>query len=639
MSTTPGNGTEPTVLAETYDWDCVFAIDFANANAALSANWGSVSESVKQVDEAAEEDPSYHLRGTFGPWQLTLGGDGRNLRMQCPFVSGAYQAGARSYSLEGTGTAVVIEVDLAWVPDPGQKSFVVSGESVRAIATALGEAQIAPALRTAFANAGISLEAGASVLPVLRPGREWAIGDGTAEPRATYYLFLTTDRNGDEFLNVLQFERDLTSQLRILAEAAEADEPAVTIVQIVNDPAGGLAGAALSELLSTWFNTHVADFNYVFAALDLAVLVDTADHWQWTKPTATSYAVTDQGTMESSVFAVLTMTEERPEGANHQVSPNAIPPERDAAFLVSGERFMSQMMLAGARAVFDEAPASSFVITNDGLTVQSSEDLVLGTFDTTEPTAEEPTPQQISLTVTSGNFIISLNGSVLELQLLNVTYPYSDQFDVHVNYKERIELTLQQQGERQIFWFDRVNRSMQVTVTKTRLEITLEIVTGVVAGVLALIAVAGPIVEAMTAGAEVAADGAAGTAEISEEVAEEAAEADPEGAAEDDAEAGQAAADGLDGRTTPLGRAFSQTRWKVMGALAGVAGAGVAALRIETTIVESAAQRKWEAVPGFDLFADQVIAPYSWPGVAGYALKSAWLAGSLQIGLDIQRPA
>ena len=71
--------------------------------------------------------------------------------------------------------------------------------------------------------------------------------------------------------------------------------------------------------------------------------------------------------------------------------------------------------------------------------------------------------------------------------------------------------------------------------------------------------------------------------------------------------------------------------------MAGLAGAVAGLDQSLSAIAEAAAKSEWEKVPGFDDFANQVIQPYSFPTVDDFDLKSAWLAGSLQIGLKAKQ--
>jgi hypothetical protein len=71
----------------------------------------------------------------------------------------------------------------------------------------------------------------------------------------------------------------------------------------------------------------------------------------------------------------------------------------------------------------------------------------------------------------------------------------------------------------------------------------------------------------------------------------------------------------------------------MVGTIAGVAGAVVGVDQALQAIVEAVANNQWENVPGFDKFANQLVEPYTFPGITGFELTSAWLADSLQIGL------
>ena len=101
--------------ADTYGWDTAFAINFNNANAALTAAWPNVNPGAKNLSQAASDDPDYNINAVLGPWQLTVGGDGKNIRMACPIASGTYNAGSHQIPLAGTNTQVVIEVGVAIV--------------------------------------------------------------------------------------------------------------------------------------------------------------------------------------------------------------------------------------------------------------------------------------------------------------------------------------------------------------------------------------------------------------------------------------------------------------------------------------------------------------------------------------------
>lgn len=698
--------------ADTNDWDTVFAIRFNDANTAITNSWASVGDKAKNVTQAASDDPSFHLSGVLGPWQLTVGGDGKNIRMNCPFVSGTYQAGgAKSYDI--TNYEVIIEVGMQWVPNPDQFAFSIGGnDEINSIKADLNKSTLSTSLVTEFQKNGKTVSPSASVT-VITTDQDWLVTDG----KANYYIFYNVDKYKNEFLQVYQFEDSWKNNLKLLKDSVSDDEPAVVIVTIKNDQTGGIAGAVLPELLSEWFNTNIGELNHVFGSLDLSPSLSTKDNYNWIKPTGTSYAVTDNGTLDNSVFGVLTMTQGNPAPASHQVSPNAIPNKdgANAGFLISGTTFMKKMMLGGVRTIFDNEPESSFDITNDGLTVTNNKQLTWGRFkkdDTIKASVSSSYASQLNtnqlpdqlvadlkgqwisdgqgngyydpgimvsgysahmtsngtswylaspddkteylleldandsskinmydsmlFTIEAKQFKMSLDNSYLEIQFIDLLYPESWEYDVHINYTEQVALGLKSLGGKQIFWFDQVTKDLVVNVTKTKTAITVGIVEDSIIAVIGLVAVVAPLIDGIRAAVsigEVVEDG--GSALVSAKGMAEAAEDTP--LLEQEANEADGLANGVkqvNGRWGAFKNAFTATRWKVLGGIAGIIGATVGVQTAVEAIMEAMAKSEWDKVPGFDEFANDAIQPYSWPGVSGYDLKNAGLASSLQIGLQ-----
>lgn len=698
--------------ADTNDWDTVFAIRFKDANTAITNNWSKVDDKAKNVAQAASDDPSFKLNGVLGPWQLTVGGDGKNIRMSCPFVSGTYNGGAKNYDV--TGYEVIIEVGMEWVPNPDQFAFTISNnDEIDTIVNDLNKSTVDAALIAEFSKNGKTLSP-SSTVTVITMKEDWLVTDG----KVNYYIFFNEDKYGNKFLQVYQFEDTWKNNLKLLENAVSSEEPAVVIVTIKNDKTSGIAGAVLPELLSEWFNTNIGEFNHVFSALNLSPSLSTKKNYDWMKPTGTSYAVTDNGTLDNSVFGVLTMTQGHTSPSSHQVSPNAIP-DRDSAnagFLISGTCFMKNMMLAGARTTFDNEPDTSFDVTNDGLSVTNNKELTWGRFKkddspmasvassyagqlnnnqlpdqmvadlkgryistgegggywdpgievkgysahATNPgnnwylSSPDGSTQYLLELDSSGSkinmftsmvfkikakqFKMSLDNSYLTIQFIDLLYPESWEYDVHINYTEEVSLGLKTLGGKQIFCFDQVVKNMTVNVTKTQASITANIVENSIMAAIGLVAAIAPLIDGLRAAYNVV--------EVTEDVGQ--AVVDAEGFAgafgelsEEDQVANEAngianGAEQVNGRWPAFKNAFTATRWKVLGGIAGAIGAAVGAQQAIEAIMENMAKGDWEKVPAFDEFANNAIMPYSWPGVDSYDLKNAALAASLQIGLKTQ---
>ncbi|HBS81657.1 TULIP family P47-like protein [Vreelandella alkaliphila] len=698
-------------VAETYNWDTVVALHFDTTNRALTDNWSSVDDRAKNISQSASDDPSYQLTASLDAWQLSTGGDGKNINMSVPVSGGNYLAGGQSYSLDGLGMSVIIQINMDWIPDPDQKAFVIN-EGVGAIVADLDNSVVDAALIEDFATNGVTISSN-SALSTVTPGAAWVV---TAEDSSFYYMFYSEDKDQDKFLSVYQYTDSFQSQLRALSQEA-GGTAAVVVMNIVNPPdAGSIGNAVLPELLSEWFNTNIGYFNFVFSVIDLTPQLGQSPNYTWIDPTATSYAVVDEQTMESSVMGVLTMIQNNTPGSNHQVSPNAIPTGEDAngadtGLLISGPNFVKNMILAGAKNLFDEATDEDFTTFNDGLSVKNVNKLTYGYFkmddDPSATTADDGYSSQLDegilpeglvnafktqgqygyiynpdlrndsvkvnikgsqwflsgngdeyivdlndgklelytatqVTIEANQFEMNLEHSFLEIKFIDLTYHQSWQYDVHINYTEQVSLGLKtvttSSGDtKQIFNFTQSVRNMTVNVTKTQAEIDFEIVMGAVTASLALIAVIGPVVDGLAASAEVTvASVDEGSALLDEESFFSALGEDSESEEQNVANEEDALANGAEqatGRMTRIKNAFNSTRWKVFG---GVTAALTAAYGVEMTvaaILESVYKNDWENVPGFDEFANDAIAPYTFPGVNGYELKSAWLADSLQIGL------
>jgi len=699
--------------ADTNDWDTVFAIRFNDANTAISDSWSKVSDKAKNVSQAASDDPSFKLDGKLGPWQLTIGGDGKNIRMGCPFVSGTFNSGAKQYDV--TGYEVVIEVGMQWVPDPDQFAFSIGdNDTVSTIKNDLNNNKLDDKLIAQFKKNGKTLSSSATA-SVINQDEDWVITDG----KVNYYIFYYTDKFDNEFLQVYQFEDAWKNNLKILEESISQQEPAVVIVTIKNNKTEGIAAAVLQDLLSEWFNTNIGEFNHVFSSLDLSPSLSEKDNYHWLKPTGTSYAVTDNGTLENSVFGVLTMTQGNPAPASHQVSPNAIPNGDgvNAGFLISGTSFMKNMMLAGARTVFDNAPESSFDISNDGLTVTNNKKIVWGRFKKDDKpmysvsssyasqldnnqlpekmvadlkgqwvgnpngggsyvpgimvegfsahmtqkgmnwylsSSDEKTvyllevnPKDntkidmytsIIVTIEAKQFKMSLDNSYLEIQFIDLLYPESWEYDVHINYTEQVSLGLKEVQNKQIFYFDKVTKDMTINVTKTKVAITVGIVEDSILAAIGLVAAIAPVIDGLRAAASIVevtedAGNAVITTEEFVEATEEISDVDQE---LNETNGLLNGAEQVRGGWPAFKNAFTATRWKVLGGIAGAVGAVVGGQAAIEAIMEAMAKNEWEKVPGFDEFANTAIYPYSWPGVDSYDLKKAALAASLQIGLKTQ---
>lgn len=148
-----------------------------------------------------------------------------------------------------------------------------------------------------------------------------------------------------------------------------ADKP-VSVTNLTNIPGnpGFIVTAVMSGLLEKWFTDNLSQFTHVFSTINLNEKADTAQ-FQWMKPTALGWAVSQKDTVDDSVFGILSMTDQRTAPNTMQVSPNAIPVGQVSGFLISQERFFEKLVLPGVHTLFDGSTEADFAVTNDGTTV------------------------------------------------------------------------------------------------------------------------------------------------------------------------------------------------------------------------------------------------------------------------------
>lgn len=522
--------------ANTYGWDTVFAIDYNAVNMAMTKSWPDVPDTSKNFNELNE---GYTIAGSWKPWQIALGGDGKNIRLNCAIENGTFTR-ADASTLDITGANVEIEINLDYVPDPSNQNS----------------------------------------------------------------LKLMVDPSGT------------------------AAEPAAIVISISHDPAfNTIDEAIMKEQFQTWFIANLGEFNHVFHIVDIADQVDKDDKWAWVTPTSTSYAVTDEGTMDSSVFAVLTMVQNRPKPLSHQVSPFAIPENSSSGFLISGENYVQNMMLDGAILLFYGATASDFVIDDDGLSVTNKSALQWNVVN------DKGHP--VSLDISPNNFRMSLLHSNLQVEFTDVVYDtWMPGVTIHINYKEQMEMTLKDRSDgNKVLWLERLKNgrtasatavtSREVEIAEIVLEFGLAIGGAVLGGV-----VGGLVGKAVATGASEA------TVTLTSEAIEVAVtEAGTEAAAEATAEAGAEAAGEVVGKLGKLSGVFERPFAKILGGVIG-SGGGFLIGKIPT-FIKLASESNFDELPAFDEFAQKCLDKHQWPNQSDYKLNTAELNSSLQLGGDI----
>ncbi len=418
-------------------------------------------------------------------------------------------------------------------------------------------------------------------------------------------------------------KRDLKVKSR-----AGAGESVVTVLEL-KLPAGAPGGALMIELakamLQTQLNANLGAFNHTFASVDLNTRADV-DGLAWLMPTATSYAVaTENKTLEESVFAVLSMTENR-SAANlpHVVSPNAIPSGARSGFLISSERLLTKVLLPGMPLLFVGAKDTDFTIGDGGKQITNKNALTVQ-----ELTLEDG--KTIKPDVKPYGFKLSFETDSLHVLFDTLHFEYTKGMDAYVRFSTYGTASLEDQRIA-LKMIDgstagsTVEASVGVQVASIVSGLALLIV-GAVVGVCA----PGEAEVIGEAGAELTENGTTFalnevTTEVTgagDTIGAEAANANPitGGAMDLAAQGGEA-------------RAFSGwlgRNWRRIGLItaAVLTGGGIMAV---FPVLEAVQSGNLESIPSLDKLTTNATKPVSWPNAAQYTLTSVQLNGSLQLG-------
>ncbi len=378
----------------TNGWDMVSICRVSALNARIKAE----KSYPEALSYAVGDD--YRVDGTFGPWQVIAGGDGRNIHLRLPMENGTFRAGKDEYSLKGV--YVNINVRLSYFPIP----------------------------------------------------------DMVHAKDGSYELKVRTTSQGD------------------------ADP--IASVYWVYDPSGKMDTipcSILSALYAAWLNKpeNLEKFNTLFSTVLINNMGDKSEDYKWLRATSISYAYTDKGSEDSSIFGVLCMTNDR----SHEGLPNQLPAlslQRDdnAVFLINKQIFVKYQFVPALPYIFKDAKASDFKLDDAGTTITAS-NLKM---DSVKYGAIEYHPVMQSMEITFDETYIRSQA--------NIKTHISSGIDTYTTIvtKQTLALGVNSKGE-QVMTYEMVGEPTVANETEVGVGIVItEIILGIIAAVVTGIAAA-----------------------------------------------------------------------------------------------------------------------------------------------------
>ncbi|MEM7001785.1 MAG: TULIP family P47-like protein [Pseudomonadota bacterium] len=284
---------------------------------------------------------------------------------------------------------------------------------------------------------------------------------------------------------------DASAQQNLMLQTgALPDVPAVGLidVHIPEDsaldrlPTNFVEMALLRSVLELWFRTHLERFRHIFASVEMNHRVAHAD-FQWLTPTHTGYAICRGATADTSMLGILCMTQGRDASSvAAQLSPNVIPAAAQAGFLISQERFLTQMVLPGLPRAFAGSSPSDFSLNEDGDEVVNTRPVDLQPIKNLGITYQ-PVMTQLNVRILGDEVIVN---SVTRTDIALGTYS-----EVKVTTFQRLKLATKPDGSQTIVYEESrpaiKDHSTKSTESGEKLQLLLDIALALVALILVVL--------------------------------------------------------------------------------------------------------------------------------------------------------
>ncbi|HBS81658.1 TULIP family P47-like protein [Vreelandella alkaliphila] len=163
---------------------------------------------------------------------------------------------------------------------------------------------------------------------------------------------------------------DDSSNLVALVAKTSSDNASTPVAALVGEVSltpnpGSVTQAVFGQALLDWICANLSEFNHVFSVVDINRMIDQGQ-WGFVTPNYTEYAYLDGNSLGNSVLGVLTMTGDRTgQSLSEQVSPNAIPANSEAGFLVSQERTLYDLVRPAIMVAYPGLNSDNFLMSND----------------------------------------------------------------------------------------------------------------------------------------------------------------------------------------------------------------------------------------------------------------------------------
>lgn len=392
----------------------------------------------------------------------------------------------------------------------------------------------------------------------------------------------------------------------------------------------------LETLMNEWFNDHLSDIKQIFSIILVGLKAKNTD-FQWLYPSAYSYAASSSIDKNTAGFGAMTLVDGRTDTNNlsQNIDIQALsvvkPYGANLALVISKAMFVKHILLKAAVSIVKGSTSEDFVLSDTGLSLSNKKEMIWQDFD-------DGNGNTISPVLPENSFILDLQSDFIHLSITGAHYRPNGMCTVTMGVEQNFRYKVEKNASGEpVFVPDEKGlgeATVNCTVKPDEWVGVMELVLGVIAGVAALISggtgaaawIIGRATAAMLVGEETVIFAAGGMAEAVEAGATTDAEIEAEVVSIASEVASEIASETTSSSPTLMNAV------KIFGAVAAITGLPAAVLGILGAVW----QGKYDDMPSFHDFARCVTGTSIWPGIEKTELKSATLADSFVIGLEMK---
>lgn len=384
----------------------------------------------------------------------------------------------------------------------------------------------------------------------------------------------------------------------------------------------------LPLLFAKWFKSNLNTFTQIFSVILIGLKTQDSD-FQWLYPSAYSYAANSSLNGETTGFGVLTLIDGKTETGQLQQSVDIAALRLvkefggNLALVVSKTMFVKHILLKAAVSLIKSSKESDFTISDSGLSLTNNRDLLWQDFESDDG-------KYISPIIPKESFILNLQSDFIHITIIGAHYRPQMGVTVFMGVEQAFRYKVEKNAKGEpVFVPDEsglgdavVSCSVKLDDWLNALKITMGIITSI-ASVFALGTTVAGALAARANGTIILAEAESMTMFEMGVNGAEAVITPMEGVA-----IAQRIASGIISNPTM----FNAIK---IGSIVTAATSGIVWSAI--TISEAVYNNKFDDVPSFHHFANKITGTSIWPNMSDIELKSASLADSFVIGLELKQ--